>query len=69
MNNSVRDWQGNVIGFRCFTCGEIYQSGWGNHCNGCRNKADENARLRAEISKLTEAIKQLTPLQSQDIRS
>lgn len=36
MNNEVRNWRGEVVGFRCFECGNIYESGWGEKCNNCR---------------------------------
>lgn len=31
MNNSVKDAHGNVIGFRCFRCGGVFQSMWGTN--------------------------------------
>lgn len=34
--NIIRDQRGNIVGFRCLTCGEVFQSMWGNHCNSCR---------------------------------
>lgn len=56
MNNDVRSFNGKVIGFRCFRCGEVKDRMWGTTCNACRSKADEAAKLQAEISKLTETI-------------
>lgn len=55
MNNSVY-YNGQCVGFRCWRCGTIYQSGWGVYCNACTHQDEENAKLRAEIRRLTEAI-------------
>lgn len=38
MNNEVRDWRGQTIGFRCFECGKVAQSMWDETCNECRAK-------------------------------
>lgn len=59
MNNSVKNGYGEVIGFRCWTCGGVFQSMWGETCNKCRNQESENTKLRAEIAKLTKAIQEL----------
>lgn len=61
MNNSV--YRGNeLIGFRCFRCGSIYQSGWGTICNQCRNSDDENNKLRSEIARLSKALEESNKL-------
>jgi uncharacterized OB-fold protein len=64
MNNSVKDAYGEVIGFRCWTCGNVFESMWGETCNRCRAKKDETQKLRAEIRSLTEAIQNLKKAQS-----
>jgi len=33
-----RDCRDKLVGFRCVECGCIYESGWGNICNTCRDK-------------------------------
>ena len=35
-NNAIRDWQGEIIGYRCHDCGQVFQSMWGCICNQCR---------------------------------
>lgn len=58
MNNAV--YVGSeCIGYRCFTCGDIFQSMWGTTCNRCRHQDDENAKLRKEIRDLKEAIQKV----------
>lgn len=57
MNNSITNWQGEIVGFRCWRCGGVFQSMWGETCNGCRHQDEENKKLRAEIRRLTEALK------------
>lgn len=59
MNNDVRNYRGEVIGFRCFTCGEVKDRMWGTVCNACRSREDEVSKLRAEVRRLTEAVTQL----------
>lgn len=34
----MRDDYGEIEGFRCWECGNIFQSMWGDTCNGCREK-------------------------------
>lgn len=36
MNNSIKDWRGNIMGFRCSVCDEIKTKMWGTVCNSCR---------------------------------
>ena len=62
MNNAVYE-MGRIVGYRCFNCGSVCQSMWGETCNECRTKADENKKLlnevialRNEITKITEAV-------------
>ena len=52
INNEVRNHDGEVIGFRCTTCGRIYQSGWGDICNVCRETNEKHEDLMTEIKKL-----------------
>lgn len=59
MNNSVKNGYGEVIGFRCWTCGGVFSSMWGETCNRCRVEESENAKLRNEVRELTKAIKEL----------
>ena len=59
MNNSVKNGWGEIIGFRCWTCGGVFQSMWGETCNKCRKDSEENEKLRKEVAELTKAIKQL----------
>lgn len=59
MNNKVKDWHGKTIGFRCFECGAVVGSMWGNICNSCRSKHDEAEKTRAEIRLLREEIAKL----------
>ena len=65
MNNAVRDWRGNIIGYRCWECGEIKQSMWGTTCNSCRNKHEEASKLRDEIAELRKAVEGLKEPQRQ----
>lgn len=66
MNNSVKNGYGEIVGFLCWTCGNIFQSMWGEECNQCRKGKDENEKLRLEIRRLTNAIQSLNPTTEQD---
>lgn len=44
-NNTVRDAYGEIAGFRCWECGHIFQSMWGDTCNGCREKERRHREL------------------------
>jgi len=46
---SVKDWRGNVIGYRCIDCGAVRQQMWGNVCNECREKERRHRELIAAI--------------------
>lgn len=58
MNNTVRDYRGRVVGFRCFSCGEIYPSMWGTTCNKCSEEEKRHSQLIDEITKLRKELKQ-----------
>jgi len=45
MNNSVQNYRGETIGFRCWTCGEIRNRMWGTTCNSCRLEERKIAAL------------------------
>ena len=49
-NNTVRDSYGEIVGFRCWECGNVFQSMWGEICNGCREKERRHREL-LEIAK------------------
>jgi len=40
INNDVKNWQGQVIGFRCSVCDEIKTKMWGTICNACRKQQE-----------------------------
>jgi hypothetical protein len=50
INNSVKNWYGETIGFRCFKCEGVFPSMWGSICNKCR----EQERLLKELFKKAE---------------
>jgi len=58
MDNSVRDYRGDIIGYKCWTCEKISQSMWGETCNECRNKKQQDNNLIDEIRKLREELEQ-----------
>jgi len=53
MNNSVK-YGSELIGFRCFTCGNIFQSMWGTKCNGCREADRKHNELIQALKSLKE---------------
>ena len=59
MNNAVTNWQGKIIGYRCFECGAVVNSMWGTTCNSCRSKHEEAEKTRNEIRLLREEIAKL----------
>ncbi len=55
MNNAVRS--GNqILGYRCHTCGGVFDSMWDVTCNGCRSKQQSNDALLKEIKLLREQL-------------
>lgn len=54
MNNEIRDWQNKLVGFKCINCGIIYESGWGNNCNKCRNEERKHKEILQAIKTLTQ---------------
>jgi hypothetical protein len=51
MNNEVRE--GNkAVGFRCWTCGNVFERMWGETCNGCRNTERRHKETIAAIQSL-----------------
>lgn len=44
-NNAVQNGWGKTVGFRCFECGGIFESMWGETCNGCREKERRHQEL------------------------
>ena len=55
MNNAV--YRGDqIIGYRCWQCGEIFQSMWGETCNGCR-KQNELLEAAKKLAKILESKK------------
>ena len=59
MDNSVRDYRGNIMGYECWTCGKVVQSMWGETCNACRSKEKQSNSLVEEVRKLREEISKL----------
>jgi len=50
VSNEVWDaWRERVIGYRCRECGGVFQSMWGETCNGCREKERRHQELLAAI--------------------
>lgn len=49
INNEVRDNRGAVVGFWCQECREVYQSMWGETCNGCREKERRHQEVLAAL--------------------
>jgi hypothetical protein len=49
-NNTVRDAYGEIEGFRCWECGNVFQYMWGDTCNGCREKERRHREL-LEVAK------------------
>jgi hypothetical protein len=59
MDNSVRNYRGDILGYECWTCGKVSQSMWGETCNECRNKEKQSNSLVEEVRKLREEISNL----------
>ena len=49
MNNEVRNRDGKVIGYECFTCGGMFQRMWGTVCNECRDKERRHQEILAAM--------------------
>lgn len=49
LNNDVYDGRGNLLGFRCFTCYEVFPSMWGETCNRCRDVERRHEEMLAAI--------------------
>ena len=47
-----------TIGFRCYECGRIVQSMWGDTCNRCR----EEERRHRELIKAIDEMRQTKPV-------
>ena len=56
MNNAVRNYRGEIVGFRCFVCGEVKDRMWGPTCNACRERQDNQKKLLAEIANLQSTV-------------
>ena len=50
MNNAVYN-QSKIVGFRCWECGKIVQSMWGNTCNSCREKERRHQEILKALTK------------------
>jgi hypothetical protein len=50
-NNAVKDGWGQTAGFRCFECGWVFQSMWGDICNGCRKKERRHQEMLDAIKR------------------
>lgn len=61
MNNSVKNGYGEIVGYRCWTCGNVFQSMWGETCNRCRKEEKQHEEMKSEIRRLTEALEALKP--------
>ncbi len=59
MNNEVRNYRGQVIGYKCIQCGKVVQSMWNITCNDCRKKNKEHEELITEIKELRKTIAEL----------
>ena len=59
MNNSVRNKWGEIIGFRCYQCGKVFQQMWNTTCNNCRKKNEEHDELITELKELKKTISEL----------
>jgi DNA-directed RNA polymerase subunit N (RpoN/RPB10) len=55
--NTIYDSNHRVIGFKCFECGKVVASMWGETCNSCRAKQERHEEKIAEIKKLREEIR------------
>jgi len=51
MNNVVTDYNGQILGYRCHRCYEIWPVMWDTLCNKCRHN-DDIQKLTVEIDRL-----------------
>lgn len=62
MSNEVRDWRGRIIGYRCWECGNVELSMWGDTCNACREKERRHQELIAAIKfDVSNGTREVTP--------
>lgn len=48
INNSVTNGR-EIVGFRCFECGGIFKSMWGEKCNKCRREEERHQEILKAI--------------------
>lgn len=48
-NNAVYGRGYEIAGFRCFECGGVFPSMWGNTCNACREKERRHQEILAAL--------------------
>jgi len=53
-DNSIRNWQGKTIGFKCSECGSIVSFMWGDVCNSCREVERRHQELLKAIKEQEE---------------
>jgi hypothetical protein len=46
MSNTVVDWRGRIVGFRCSECDQVKTKMWGTVCNSCRTLEEQVAQLK-----------------------
>ena len=49
INNSIKNWQGQTVGFKCSECGSIVSAMWGDICNSCRGQERRHQELLKAI--------------------
>jgi len=49
MNNSIKNWRGEIIGFRCWKCREMIDSMMGEICNTCRDEERRHQELMSVL--------------------
>jgi len=62
VNNSIKDWQGNIRGFRCFQCGGVFDRMWGTTCNSCIEQNDVNQEMIKLKKREVEALEKLVKM-------
>ena len=43
-------------GFRCYECGKVYNSMWGDTCNKCRAEERRHQEVLASMAKKTKCV-------------